>query len=251
MRGGSISLAGTFSGSLRLSSSGTAIRGSKVAQIFTASADTRLRASLLAAFLCIFLIVLVVGGYADSSYGTLVGWVQDQPVPFSHEHHVAGLGVDCRYCHTSVETSARAGLPATHVCLTCHSQIWTNAAMLAPVRHSLAADVPLQWNRVSRLPDYVYFNHSIHVTRGVPCVTCHGRVDRMPLMSRAEPFQMQWCLNCHRDPAPNLRPPAEVTRMDWSDWDAHPERHKDFGELVVKTYGIEPAKLTQCNICHR
>jgi hypothetical protein len=222
-----------------------------VAQIFTASADTRLRASLLAAFLCIFLTVLIVGGSADSSYGTLVGWVQDQPVPFSHEHHVAGLGIDCRYCHTSVETSARAGLPATHVCMSCHSQIWTNAAMLAPVRHSLATDVPLQWNRVSRLPDYVFFNHSIHVTRGVPCVTCHGRVDRMPLMSRAEPFQMQWCLNCHRDAAPNLRPPAEVTRMDWSDWDAHPERHKDFGELVVKTYGIEPAKLTQCNICHR
>nr|WP_205925937.1 cytochrome c3 family protein [Rhizobium sp. P38BS-XIX] len=206
---------------------------------------------MLAAFLCIFLVVLLVGGYADSSYGTLVGWVRDQPVPFSHEHHVAGLGIDCRYCHTSTETSAHAGLPATHICMSCHSQIWTGATMLAPIRHSLAANVPLQWNRVSRVPDYVYFNHSVHVTRGVPCVTCHGRVDQMPLMSRAAPFQMQWCLDCHRNPAPNLRPPAEVTRMDWSDWDAHPERHKDFGELAMKTYGIEPAKLTQCNICHR
>ncbi|MEF0943973.1 cytochrome c3 family protein [Rhizobium sp. BR 362] len=222
-----------------------------MAQIFTASADTRLRAFLLAAAILIFLLILFVGGYASSSYGTLIGWVQDQPVPFSHEHHVAGLGIDCRYCHTSVETSAYAGLPATHICMSCHSQIWTGAPMLAAVRHSLAANVPLRWNRVSRLPDYVYFNHSIHVTRGVPCVTCHGRVDQMPLMSRARPFQMQWCLNCHRDPAPNLRPPDQVTRMDWSDWDAHPEQHKDFGALVVKAYGIEPAKLTQCNICHR
>lgn len=220
-------------------------------QIFTASADTRLRASLLAAAILIFFVVLFVGGYASSSYGTLVGWVQDQPVPFSHEHHLAGLGIDCRYCHTSVETSARAGLPATSICMSCHSQVWTGAGMLDAVRHSLAANVPLQWNRVSRLPDYVYFNHSIHVARGVPCATCHGRVDRMPLMSRAEPFQMQWCLDCHRNPAPNLRPPDQITRMDWSDWDAHPEQHKDFGELVVKANGIEPAKLTQCNICHR
>ena len=123
--------------------------------------------------------------------------------------------------------------------------------MLQPVRLSLASNTPLAWNRVSRLPDYVYFNHSIHVARGVPCVTCHGRVDRMPLMSRAVPLQMQFCLDCHRDPGPNLRPAAEVTRMDWSDWDRHPEAHKDYGALMVKAYGIEPAKLIQCNICHR
>lgn len=222
-----------------------------MAQIFTASADTRLRAILLAAVVLTVFFVTFIGGYADSSYGTLVGWVQDQPIPFSHEHHVAGLGIDCRNCHTSVETSAKAGLPATHICMSCHSQIWTGAAMLAPVRESLADDKPLQWNRVSRLPDYVYFNHSAHVTKGVACVSCHGRVDRMPLMTRAQPFQMQFCLDCHRNPAPSLRPPEEITRMDWSDWDRDPGTHKAYGELVVKTYGIEPAKLTQCNICHR
>lgn len=222
-----------------------------MAQIFTTSADTRLRAFVLVACLIIFFAALFVGGYADSSYGTLEGWVRDQPVPFSHEHHVAGLGIDCRYCHTSAETSARAGLPATHICMTCHSQIWTNAAMLAPVRMSLAENKPLAWHRVSRLPDYVYFNHSIHVTRGVPCVTCHGRVDRMPLMMQAHAFQMRFCLDCHRDPAPNLRPPDQITRMDWSAWESEADLHKDYGELVVKTYGIEPKKLTQCNICHR
>ena len=220
-------------------------------QIFTASADTRLRAVLLILALFGLGLMLFAGGYMDSSYATLVGWVRNQPVPFSHEHHVGGLGIDCRYCHTSVETSARAGLPATHICMTCHSQVWTGAAMLAPVRHSLASGKPLEWQRVARVPDYVYFNHSIHIARGVPCVTCHGRVDRMPLMMRAEPFQMQWCLDCHRNPAPHLRPPAEVTRMDWSDWSEHPEAHKDYGALMVKAYGIQPDKLDDCNICHR
>ena len=220
-------------------------------QIFTASADTRLRALVLVALVWLTLLVLFIGGYPSSSYGTLVGWIRGQPVPFSHEHHVAGLGIDCRFCHTSVETSARAGLPATHICMSCHSQIWTNASMLAPVRLSLAENKPLAWHRVSRLPDYVYFNHSIHVTRGVPCVACHGRVDQMPLMMRAEPFEMRFCLECHRDPALRLRPPDEMTRMDWTGWENQSQQHKDYGELVVKAFGIEPKKLTQCNICHR
>lgn len=222
-----------------------------MAQIFTASADTRLRAILLGILIAFVCLVTFIGGYAESSYGTLIGWVQDQPVPFSHQHHVAGLGIDCRYCHTTVETSARAGLPATHICMSCHSQIWTGAAMLAPVRESLADNKPLEWNRVARVPDYAYFNHSIHVTKGVPCVSCHGRVDQMPLLTRAKPFQMQFCLDCHRDPAPSLRPPEEVTRMDWTDWDRDPGAHKEYGELMMKTYGIEPAKLTQCHTCHR
>jgi hypothetical protein len=220
-------------------------------QIFTASADTRLRAALF--ILCLLGVVLLLfgGGYMNSSYATLVGWVRDQPVPFSHEHHVGGLGIDCRYCHTAVETSARAGLPATHICMTCHSQIWTGAPMLAPVRQSLATGRPLEWQRVARVPDYVYFNHSIHIARGVPCVTCHGRVDKMALMMRAQPFQMRWCLDCHRNPAPQLRPPSEVTRMDWTDWEKHPEEHRDYGALMVKAYGIRPEKLDDCNICHR
>ena len=220
-------------------------------QIFTASADTRLRAALLLILLVIFGAALFVGGYMDSSYATLVGWVRDQPVPFSHEHHVGGLGIDCRYCHTTVEVSAKAGFPATYVCMTCHSELWTGAPMLAPIRESLASGKPIAWQRVAKLPDYVYFDHSIHIARGVPCVACHGRVDKMPLMARAQPFQMRFCLNCHRNPAPQLRPPDQVTRMDWSDWDKHPEEHKLYGELMAKAYGIEPSKLDNCNICHR
>jgi hypothetical protein len=220
-------------------------------QIFTASADTRLRAFLLVLLLGLIGALLFVGGSMDSTYATVVGWVRDQPVPFSHQHHVGGLGIDCRYCHSAVEVSRHAGLPSTHVCMTCHSEIWTGAPVLAPVRNSLASGTPIPWQRVARLPDYVYFDHSIHVARGVPCVTCHGRVDEMPLTKRATAFQMQWCLSCHRDPAPALRPPELVTRMDWVDWDDHPEEHKLYGELAMKAYGIDPKKLDDCNICHR
>jgi hypothetical protein len=223
----------------------------QMAQIFTATADTRLRAVLLLIALGVLVAGLFIGGYAESSYATLVGWVQDQPVPFSHEHHVAGLGIDCRYCHTTVEVSKQAGLPATEICMTCHSQLWTGAPMLAPVRQSLASGQPLRWRRVARLPDYVYFNHSIHVARGVPCAACHGRVDEMPLMMRAEPFQMRWCLDCHRDPAPHLKPADQVTRMDWSDWEKDPEGHRAYGRQMVKAYGIDPTALDDCSICHR
>ncbi|HEY6980332.1 cytochrome c3 family protein [Reyranella sp.] len=220
-------------------------------QIFTASADTRLRTGMLLVALVFAGCLLFLGGFMDATYATLVGWVRDQPVPFSHAHHVGALGIDCRYCHTSVEVSAEAGLPPTHVCMTCHSEIWTGAPMLAPVRQSLATGTPIAWRRVARLPDYVYFNHSIHISRGVPCVTCHGRVDRMPLLARAEPFQMRWCLACHRDPASHLRPRDQVTRMDWSEWDRHPERHADFGRRMMARYHIEPAKLIDCSTCHR
>jgi hypothetical protein len=220
-------------------------------QIFTASADTRLRAILFGIVFLVIVGMLFLGGVMSSTYATRVGWVEDQPVPFSHKHHVGELGIDCRYCHTNVERAAEASLPATHVCMTCHSQIWTNAAMLAPVRRSLAENRPLVWHRVARLPDYVYFNHSIHVARGVPCATCHGRIDRMPLTVQAQPFQMQWCLDCHRNPAPRLRPLDQVTRMDWSDWDRHPERHAGFGAAVMKAHHIDPSKLTDCDVCHR
>jgi len=220
-------------------------------QIFTATADTRLRVALLLLALLLVAAVLFAGGYMQSSYETLVGWVQDQPVPFSHQHHVGGLGIDCRYCHSTVEVSEHADLPATEVCMTCHSQLWTGAPMLAPIRRSLATGEPIRWQRVARLPDYVYFNHSIHIARGVPCVECHGRVDRMPLMKRAEPFQMGWCLDCHRNPAPHLRPPEEVTRMDWTDWEKDPEGHKLYGQLMMKVYGIKPSTLDDCSMCHR
>jgi len=222
-----------------------------MAQIFTASADTRLRATLFVIVTLVIVGMLLIGNAMTSTYLTHVGWFADQPVPFSHQHHVGGLGIDCRYCHTGVETSAQAGLPPTHTCMTCHSQVWTGAPMLAPVRQSLASDRPLVWHRVARLPDYVYFNHSIHVAQGVPCVACHGRVDQMPLMRQAQRFQMGWCLDCHRNPAPKLRPADQVTRMDWSDWDNHPERHAGFGEAVMRKKHIQPAMLDQCNVCHR
>ena len=136
-------------------------------------------------------------------------------MPFWHEHHVGGLGLDCRYCHTSVETSSFAGLPPTHTCMTCHSQIWTTAAMLEPVRDSLAEpDKPLRWNRVHNSADFVYFNHSIHIQKGVGCASCHGRVDQMPMMWKAEPMTMEWCLDCHRNPEHHLRPRA--TSSTWN-----------------------------------
>jgi hypothetical protein len=216
-------------------------------QIFTASADTRLRTSLLMLAIVFVGSLLFAAGYMNSTYVTHVGWVVTQPVPFSHRHHVGGLGLDCRYCHASVEVSAEASLPATQVCMTCHSQIWIGAAVLAPVRASLADNKPLHWQRVARLPDYVYFNHSIHVSRGVPCVECHGRVDRMPLTARAKPFTMEFCLECHRDPGPHLKPRDQVTRMDWSGWPA--DLH--FAHQQLQAFGIQPDKLTNCSICHR
>ncbi len=166
-------------------------------------------------------IALAVGGVGSwwvaprTDYRTGMGLVMEQPVPFSHEHHVAGLGIDCRFCHGGVTQAAAAGMPTTDTCMTCHSQIWTNAALLAPVRESLAKGQPLRWNRVNALPDYVYFNHAIHIAKGVGCASCHGTVDRMPLMTKAHGFTMQFCLDCHRNPAPNLRPPAAIFDTEW------------------------------------
>lgn len=168
-----------------------------------------------------------------------------QPVPFSHKHHVGGLGLDCRYCHQTVERTATAGMPTTETCMTCHSQIWTGAPMLAPVRESLARDAPLHWNRVYRLPDYVFFDHSVHVAKGVACETCHGRVDRMPLTWREQALRMSWCLDCHRDPAPNLRPHEAVFAMGWA-----PEPGAPDGAALAERYGIH-AGLTDCTVCHR
>jgi hypothetical protein len=219
-------------------------------QIFTASADTWLRLAALLAFLLVFGLGLLGSGYVNSSYATRVGWTVDQPAPFSHKHHVGELGLDCRYCHTGVEASANAGFPPTKTCMTCHSQLWTGADALAPVRASLASGQPLKWNRVSAVPDYVFFNHAIHVDRGVPCVACHGRVDQMPLTVRAQPFQMTFCLSCHRDPAAVAAAPDQVTRMDWSGWEQIPA-HRAYGVHAVKAFGIQPAKLVNCEICHR
>ena len=219
-------------------------------QIFTASADTWLRAAVLALAVASLAGSLMAAGVVNSAYITRADLPVRQPVPFSHKHHVGELGLDCRYCHTTVETSANAGFPSMETCMTCHSQIWTGAPMLEPVRQSLASGKALPWSRVSQLPDYVFFNHAIHVNRGVPCMTCHARVDEMPIMARGHPFQMRFCLDCHRDPAPNLRPPDQVTRMDWTAWERDP-RSRGYGEGRLRALHIHPAELTHCGICHR
>ncbi|MDN5850662.1 MAG: cytochrome c family protein [Nitrococcus sp.] len=182
-----------------------------------------------------------------SPYSSAVNYTPEQPVPFSHQHHVGALGIDCRYCHTSVEQSSFAGIPSTHTCMTCHSQIFTDQKMLAPVRQSLMRDAPIHWVRVHDLADFVYFNHRIHVQNGVGCESCHGRVDKMPLMQQAKPLSMQWCLGCHRNPAPNLRPLGKITAMGYQ-----PAQDGIPGEVLMQRYGIDhPNRLSECYTCHR
>lgn len=165
-----------------------------------------MRTSLVggASFVCV--VILAMLALARSPYMTNQNVTVDQPVPFSHQHHVADIGIDCRYCHQTVEYSARAGVPPTQVCMNCHRQLWNQTEMLAPVWNSFRNDEPLRWNRVHDLPDYVYFNHSIHIHKGIGCYSCHGDISEMPLVRRAQPLTMQWCLNCHRDPQQHVRP---------------------------------------------
>ncbi len=184
-----------------------------MSQIFHRSTNTLSRATIFGAVFIVAALGGVIYIVQGSPFVTYAGVRKPQPVPFSHQHHVAGLGIDCRYCHTSVETSSFAGIPPTKTCMNCHSQIWTNAQLLEPVRASYRSGESLQWTRVNQLPDFVFFNHSIHVTKGVGCNTCHGPVDQMPLMYQAESLQMEWCLECHRDPGKNLRPRDQVFNM--------------------------------------
>ena len=216
-------------------------------QIFRPGADSVAR--IVIALLAILPISVVGVGYTlvRSPYVTDQDVVRNQPVPFSHEHHVGGLGLDCRYCHASVETARFAGLPPTDTCMTCHSQLWTNAEILKPVRDSLARDVPIHWQRVHNLPDYVYFDHSVHVAKGVGCSTCHGEVDRMPLMRQAKPLTMSWCINCHRDPTQDLRPLAAVYDMHWTP----PADQAALGRQRLLERHIDTARLEDCSICHR
>ena len=185
----------------------------------------------------------------------------EQPVQFSHAHHVGGVGLDCRYCHTSVEKSSFAGIPPTKTCMNCHSQLWTNAPILEPVRASYRNDTPISWVRVHDLPDFVYFNHQIHVRQGVGCATCHGRVDQMPLMYQAQPLLMEWCLDCHRAPEKYLRPREEVFNMAYT---MPTEEHKvrvgteefgsqlELGLRLKKDYNVAPTgHMTSCSVCHR
>ena len=170
----------------------------------------------------------------------------EQPVPFSHKHHVGDDGIDCRYCHASVETDAFAGIPPIETCMTCHSQLYTDQAALKPIIDSWRSGTALHWQRVNDLPDFVYFNHGIHIAKGVGCVSCHGRVDRMPLTARAKPLSMQWCLACHRAPQNYLRPRDKVFAMDW-----HPADQQQLGMALVRQYHIDTRRLTDCSVCHR
>jgi Cytochrome c7 and related cytochrome c len=216
-------------------------------QIFRPYADTIARMLLVSIAVIPFAGVGLAYWVAASDYVTDQSIIADQPVPFSHAHHVGGLGIDCRYCHAGVETSPVAGVPPTHTCMTCHSQLYTQTAMLAPVRASLADDQPIPWNKVNKLPDYVYFDHSIHIAKGVGCSTCHGDVSRMPLMLQAQPLTMGWCLDCHRDPTPYLRPPTAVFDPDWK---APADQYAQARMLLAHDH-IDLAHLTDCSVCHR
>jgi hypothetical protein len=186
-----------------------------MAQIFDRSSNSLARMSLVLTGLIVIALGVTLDQLQRSPWVTRQGQRPDQPVPFSHKHHVQGLGLQCQYCHVSVEKSSYAGIPPTKTCINCHAQIWTNAALLEPVRHSWATGESIVWTKVHDLPDYVYFNHSIHVNKGLGCASCHGRVDQMPLMYQQNTLQMEWCLNCHRDPAKNLRPVSQVYNMAW------------------------------------
>jgi len=218
-----------------------------MAQIFSSAADSWLRLLLVGTLAATTAGVVGAITFARSDYYTGANLhPPPQPVPFSHRHHVGGLGIDCLYCHTGAAESPRAGLPPTHTCMTCHSQIWTGAPMLSPVRQSLSERRPLAWHRVARLPDYVYFRHDIHIAKGVGCETCHGRIDHMALTYQAKPFTMQFCLDCHRDPAPHLRPKEHITDMGWK-----PEHPRALGETLVHANAIRLGQITNCYVCHR
>jgi Cytochrome c7 and related cytochrome c len=216
------------------------------------SAIFRPSANIATQVLMIGLGALILGGIAwwwawpQTDYVRHKGWTVEQPVPFSHQHHVAGLGIDCRFCHVTVETAANASLPPTYTCMTCHSQIWTNAALLAPVRDSLANNTPITWNRVTDLPDYVYFNHKIHIAKGVGCESCHGIIQNMALTQKARTLTMGFCLDCHRDPAPNLRPPDAIFNTNW-----HRTAETPPAADLMQHYHVGGRNLTDCSICHR
>jgi hypothetical protein len=214
--------------------------------IFSRRANLLVQIGLALSLLGAVCFLLLIWGVPLMNYNDQVGFTPRQPVPFSHKHHVSGLGIDCRYCHTTVEVSANAGMPSTAICMTCHSQIWTNAAMLRPDRQSLATDTPIRWTRVYQLPDYVYFDHSIHIAKGVGCTECHGNIGEMPITEKATTLYMSWCLSCHRDPAPHLRPLDQVFNPHW-----HRGPHTPSGQTLMAEYHIHPRTLSDCGVCHR
>jgi hypothetical protein len=215
-------------------------------QIFKSSANATSRVSII---LAVVVLAATSGALfeliADSTYATRMGDAREQPIPFSHAHHVGSMGIDCRYCHTSVENSDFAVIPPTKTCMNCHSQIWINSPTLEPVRESFRTNQSIKWTKVYDLPDFVYFNHSIHVKKGVGCETCHGRVDQMALTYQKPSLQMRWCLDCHRNPEKYLRPRDQVTTMGYEP----SEPQEVVGARLVKEYHVQ--KLETCWTCHR
>lgn len=195
----------------------------------------------------LFLAGALAYAYYRTTFVTETRVPLEQPIPFSHQHHVAMMGIDCRYCHTSVEVAANAGLPGTHTCMTCHSQIWSSSPLLQVVRESFKNSRPIQWNRVNRLPDFVYFNHAIHVAKGIGCSSCHGRVDQMPITWKHMDFQMRQCLDCHESPEKFIRPRDQVFNMKWQ----APEDQERLGAELVREYHIPKERMMDCTLCHR
>lgn len=216
-----------------------------MSQIFHRSTNTFARFTIFGGVFVLGFLTWAWSEINNSTYATRAKMPVEQPVPFSHQHHVGGLGIDCRYCHTTVENSSFANIPPTKTCMNCHAQIWNTSPTLEPVRESYRTNQSIRWVRVHDLPDYVYFNHSIHVAKGIGCTTCHGQVNRMPLTWQEASLQMEWCLNCHRHPERYVRPREEVFSVDY----VAPPNQIEAGQKLVKEYGIQ--SLTSCSTCHR
>jgi len=213
-------------------------------QVFHRSTNTFARLSIFGSIFVIAAATWALNEINRSSWVTQAQVAREQPVPFSHKHHAGELGIDCRYCHNFVERSKYAGVPPTQTCMNCHSQIWVDSPTLEPVRASFRNNESIRWNKVYDLPDYVYFNHSIHIAKGMGCVTCHGRVDQMNLTYQQPTLHMEWCLECHRNPENFVRPKAELFNMDWQAPD-----QAALGAQLVAEYHI--VKRTDCSTCHR
>lgn len=216
-----------------------------MSQIFHRSANSIARITIFGAVFFIAALLGLLTQVNRSPWMTRAHAAREQPIQFSHERHVAGNGIDCRYCHTSAEDSRFAGIPPTKTCMNCHSEIFADAPFLEPVRASLSTNTPIKWTRVHDLPDFVYFDHSIHVSKGVGCTTCHGPVDKMPLMYQENSLQMEWCLDCHRAPEKYVRPRSEVFSVTYQP----PSNQAELGARLVAEYQIQ--KLTSCSTCHR
>jgi len=219
-----------------------------MAQFFNKSANNIARISMVGAAVLAATAGLAYTQLARSSYLTGIYVEKQQPIQFSHKHHVGDDGIDCRYCHQTVETTASAGMPSTQTCMNCHAQLWGESEYLEPTRESFRENKPIEWERVHDLPEYTYFNHSIHIAKGVGCSTCHGEIDNMPAVYQNETLQMEWCLACHREPEKFIRPKGEIYNMQWQNADASENQRKE----LKADYKIRSKEmLTSCSVCHR